>query len=160
MSKPKLIQKMIQKHNERQNNKPRYKIEDLYCGQIVHFLDKEYVGQSFPYRNLFEYVLGRTNRYTYVTIKEFAIFTKKDTYGPDTYIHLKSGQALQKMRHSIKGDYAIEKPVLFKEIFPLEMRKYGLTEKSKFSKAEICELEDELNKEYSTIQQTDNYIEV
>ena len=39
MNKPRLIERITQQREERRLNKPRYKIKDLYCSEIIYVYD-------------------------------------------------------------------------------------------------------------------------
>ena len=129
----KLFSKLIEKHKEKQYDKPKYLIKKLYIGAIGKITKREYVG-----------LLMFDNHYE--RVKDFAIFYKLNDYD---YIHIKSGQKLTVIDRAIIGDYCILDPMRFEETYPTQMRKLGYTMSTKFSKHEIEGLETAQNIEWA-----------
>lgn len=148
MSKPKLIQKMIQKHNERQNNKPKYKIEDLYVGEIIYIIDKKFeTGSCF---------LTSGYRFKFKYIKSFAIF--KHTCWDNDYLHILTNHPLATRSLSSEiGEYAVNYDTL--KDFDKYMQRYmisnNLKKTSKLSINEIKELENYVNQKLYPEQEKD-----
>ena len=139
MNKSRLIDSLIKKHKQYQNDKPKYKIKDLYVGKIVLQTRRDFTG-----------VLRWTTYYS--DIKQFGIFYKKND---STYIHIKSGQRLKSINdyYSIVGDYAIENLQSFEEKFVCAMRQNNLNQNSKLSKNFVSEIETEVNQQINPYQQ-------
>lgn len=148
MNKPRLIKRMAEKREEKLLNKPRYKIEDLYCGEIIYITGKKFeMGSSF-------FTSGY--RFKYKHIKPFAIF--KHTCWDSDYLHIVSNH---KLRHSDLiseiGEYAVNDDSLKK--FDKFMQRYmfanNLKSTSKLSINDIKELEDYVNEKLYPEQEKD-----
>ncbi|MFQ6752481.1 MAG: hypothetical protein ACLRFL_02845 [Clostridia bacterium] len=129
----KLFSKLIEKHKEKEYNKPKYPIKKLYIGAIGKITKREYVG-----------LLMFDNHYE--RVKDFAIFYKLNEYD---YIHIKSGQKLTIIDRATIGDYCIVGLKSFAKAYPIQMREAGDTEKTKYSKAFIDQLETAQNIEWA-----------
>ena len=135
MNKPRLIERMAQRREEKRLNKPRYKIENLYCGKIVYVVDKEfYKGPTF-------WQCGYKR--TYKHIKPFAIF-KHDCWDGSHYFHVVTNHPLRLSLYSEVGEYSVNYDSLKK--FNKYMQRYmianNLKSTSKLSINEIKELEE------------------
>lgn len=131
MSKQRLIERITQHREEKQLNKPIYKIKNLYVGKIVLLKERQFEG--------FGIWTTHSN-----FVKRFAIFTQ-DNY--NTYTHIQSGQKLKDIdsAEAIIGDYAVHIVAPFEEVFATVMRQCHHTKDTKFSKNEIIEIETETN---------------
>lgn len=140
MKKLRLIERMIQKHEERKLNKPRYKIEDLYVGEIIFIANKKFeMGSCF---------WASGYRFKFKHIKPFAIF--KHTCWDSDYLHIVSNHKLQQRGLETEiGEYVINDDSLKK--FDKFMQRYmianNLKKTSKLSINDIKELEDYVNQE-------------
>ena len=129
----KLFTQIIERHKEKQYDKPKYSIKKLYVGAIVKLTNREHIG------------FGIWNDY-FVRCKDFAIFYKVDD---NEYVHIKSGQKLTLLDRAIVGDYCIKKPFVFAEQYVVQMREDGYTKNTKLSKKYIEELETAQNMEWA-----------
>lgn len=129
----KLYEQLKQKKVDKQNNKPRFKLGDLYVGEIVLYTDREDIGFGTRYDH-------------YNIVKKFAIFTET---GYKKYCHIKSGQTLYEMGcyKSIVGDYAVHNVRKFEKALCIYMRKNKFTSSTKVSRVFIEENEDKINNE-------------
>jgi len=134
MEKPKFIQYMIDKNNERKSNKPKYKIEDLRIGKIIYITKLEYyVGSS---------ILDSGMKYRFKNIKPFAIFYQKPF--ESQYIHIGTNQPLDFDYYCCTtGKYVIQHDSIkeFKDVMLRYMIKNNLKKSSKLSINEIKEIE-------------------
>lgn len=73
MRNPKFIERMIEKHNKKEYNKPKYNIEDLYIGKLVLLKNATFVNKDI--------ISNQCD-----IIKEFAIFY----YDGIEYTHISS----------------------------------------------------------------------
>ena len=133
MQKPKFIQKMIDKNNERKLNKPKYKIENLYVSEIIYITDiQPYVGPTF---------LQSGDKIRFRHIKRVAIFYH-DPFGD--YLHINSNHELKLDLHCHHPHkYAVRERTLtkFEDIAQTYMLKHNLKPSSKLSINEIKEFE-------------------
>lgn len=137
MKRPKIIQKLIENKKIKEYNKPKYKIEDLYVGEIVFITDEKLV--------TFEAI-----SYTYRPIKKFAIFLKADDYlVSHSYIH-PSNQKLTTIGLANVNDYAIKDLRPFKDAFIWSIHEGKIP--TKISKSFIVELETGLNQKLAPNQ--------
>ena len=129
----KLLEQLKQKKIEKENNRPQFKLGNLYVGEIVLYTDREDIGFGTRYDH-------------YNIVKKFAIFTEA---GYNKYCHIKSGQMLYEMGSykSVVGDYAVHNVRKFQDAFPIFMRNHNFTPDTKVSLRFIIENEDKLNKE-------------
>ena len=127
----KLVEKHKQKKLEKKLNKPEFKLDDLFVGEIVLYKDRKNIG------------FGTVDHH-YSIAKKFAFLTE---FRYCKYCHIKSKQILVEMGayESIIGDYAVHNIKKFQEAFPLYMRKNNLTPSSKVSLKFIIDHEDEMN---------------
>ena len=127
-----MIQKLIARYRdkklEKERNKPKYYVDELYVGELIHIVDKKYVGPN-------------TNT-TYRINKKLVILA---SHGFASYHHIKSGQIIRSSFIAPIGDFAIHKEDKFSEKLPLLVRRLGLDDKSKLSENVIVSLEDGLN---------------
>ncbi len=153
MNKPRLIERMTQRREERKLNKPRYKIENLYCGEIVYVVDKEfYKGPTF-------WQCGH-NR-TFRPIKPFAILYHNIYIGTNDfendYRHIITNHPLRLLSHSEIGEYAVNQDTL--KNFDKYMQRYmianNLKNTSKLSINDIKELEEYVNQKLYPEQEKD-----
>lgn len=126
-----LREKLKQKNMEKLNNKPKFKLGDLYVGEIVLYTAREDIGFGTRYDH-------------YNIVKNFAIFTET---GYKKYCHIKSGQTLYEMGcyKSIVGDYAVHNVRKFEKALCIYMRKNKFTSSTKVSKIFIEENETKIN---------------
>lgn len=153
MSRPRLIEHMAQKREVRKLNKPRYKIENLYCGEIVYVVDKEFhKGPTF--------LQCGYNR-TYKHIKPFAIFYHNIYVGTtdfeNDYRHVVTNHTLRQLSHSEVGEYAVDQDTLrdFDKYLQRYMIENNLKKTSKLSINDIKELEDFVNQKLYPEQEKD-----
>lgn len=145
MKQPKFIKRIIQKHEEKEFNKPKHDIEALYVGEIVFIVDEKYVNYS-------------TTSYTYRPIKKFAIFKKADDYLVSlSYIH-PSNQKLKIIGLANVNDYAIKDLRPFKNAFILSIREGKIPQK--VSKSFIVKLETGLNKKLAPNQKENHLFDL
>lgn len=148
MNKPRLIEHMAQRREERKLNKPRYKIEDLHVGEIIYITNKKFeMGSSF---------LTSGHRFKFKRIKPFAIF--KHTYFDPNYLHIVSTHKLRQLDLiSEIGEYVVRDNSLKK--FDKYMQRYmlanNLKSTSKLSINDIKELEDYVNEKLYPEQEKD-----
>ena len=136
MRNPQFINNIIQKYRQHKDNRPKYKIEDLYIGEIIYIIDSQFViGSS---------LLDSGTKHTYKIIKDFAIFEKDDN---DNYIHILSGKSLLLSIRADKDEYAINYSSIknFGKLMQSYMIKKHLTDSSKLSINKIKEIEKEVN---------------
>ncbi len=138
-----MFKKLIEKYKQKQNwkilNKEVFKLDDLYVGEIVLYKKREDV------------CFGKIDHH-YSEIKKHAFFYK---CGHQKYRHVISGQELSELGKygSIVGDYAVHNLQKFEEVFPIFMRKYNLKPSSKVSLLFLIKGEENMNKEFKTIQE-------
>ncbi len=128
-----IIEERRVKKQEKLRNKPTYKLDDLYVGEIVIYKQVKNVG------------LGKRNHY-YDIIKKVGILSY---VGYEQYHHIKSGQDLYELGEykSIVGDYAVNNLRKFEKACPIYMRKNNFTPSTKVSLAFIEEFEDIINQQ-------------
>ena len=137
MNKPRLIEYMAQKREERHLNKPRYKIEDLYVGEIIYIVNTEFVsGPTFWQSG---------TKTTYKHIKPFAIFSR--TCWEHDYLHILTNHPFRQSFHAEIGEYAVNHNTLkeFDKCMQRYMIANNLKSTSKLSINDIKELEDYVN---------------
>lgn len=133
-----LLQRLRERHEEKEYEKPKYAIKKLYVGAIVKLTKKEpYWFGVFGFGG-YQHYFGRC--------KDFAIFYKVND---NEYIHIKSGKKLTILDRAIVGDYCIKKPLSFFETYVAQLREDGYTNKTKLSKKYIDELETAQNLEWA-----------
>lgn len=128
-----LIQKTREKRKEKEYEKPKYPIIELYLSAIVKLTKREYE------------LFGISNNF-YKKCKDFAVFKK---VGSDKFVHIKSGQILKTIDSAVVGDYCVLNPVSFMETYPIQIREAGYTRKTKLSKKYIEGLETAQNMEWA-----------
>ena len=149
MNKPRLIKRMAEKREEKLLNKPRYKIEDLYVGEIIYITGKKFeMGYSF---------LTSGYQFKFKHIKPFAIF-KHSYLDKDYYLHVTSNHKLRQSSLTTEiGEYVVHNDTL-KE-FDKYMQRYmianNLKKTSKLSINEIKELEEYVNEKLYPEQEKD-----
>ena len=129
----KLFAKLIEKHKEKEYDKPKYPIKKLYVGSIVKCEGRKFVG------------FGIWNNY-YNRCKDFAIFYK---INDKDYVHIKSGQKLKILDEAIVGDYCVKGPKSYFETYVAQIREDGQTQNTKLSKKYLDELETAQNMEWA-----------
>ena len=135
-----IIQELINKYQTSKKENEKYKIQDLYIGQIVTY-DKN------PSLNYIQ------QRLSFKEIKPLAIFYKIDE---NTYIHIQTGQELMSWDSvDIKGDYSIRHIVSFSNFYAIARKSFALNEKSKLTKKEIKNLEYYTNRKFAEKQSLD-----
>lgn len=142
MNTPEFIKKIIKNHKEKEFNKPKYELKNLYIAKIVLLRERRFTSLTWA-----SY---------YHEIKQFAILYKKSDYSYDTYVHVKSGQKLAHNDDILKtkeGDCAVIDVIPFTKYFAVEMLKNSLTKNSKISKHAVELLETEANKKLAPEQQ-------
>ncbi len=148
MNRPRIIERMTQRREEKQINKPRYKIEDLYVGEIIFVTNKKFeMGSCF-------WTSGY--RYKVKHIKPFAIF--KHTCWDHNYLHIVSNHELRELSLIGEiGEYVVNDDSLKK--FDKFMQRYmianNLKSNSKLSINDIKELEDYVNEKLYPEQEKD-----
>ena len=148
MNKPRLIERITQQREERRLNKPKYKIANLYCSEIIYVYNTEfYRGSS---------IWNSKTRYSYKVIKPFAIFHHTD-FNED-YLHVKTNFTLRPSHCCNKpGEYFINHKAI--KDFDKYMQRYmianNLKTTSKLSINDIKELEEAINKELYPKQEKD-----
>lgn len=148
MKKPKFIQRMIEKQEEKKFNKPRYKIDDLYVGKIIYIKSSSlFVGPNAS-------IYDSGERIQYRNIKQFAIFDKSDPY--KDYVHVVTSQSLRDSLWGEVGEYVVNCNSIKKFDKALQefMIKNNLTKDSKLSLNQIKQLEDYVNKQFYPNQNT------
>ncbi len=127
-----MIQKLIARYRdkkiEKEKNKPKYYVNELYVGELIQIVDKKYVG---PYTNT-----------TYKIKKKFAILTLN---GFSSFRHIKSGEIMHSTLTSPIGDFAINREMKFREKCPILLRRLGLDDNTKLSENVIVSIEEGLN---------------
>lgn len=127
-----MLKRLIEKHRdkklEKERNKPKYYVDELYVGELVHIVDKKYV--------------GRNTNTTYRIKKKFVILT---LHGFASYRHIKSGEIIHSTLTAPIGDFAINKEMEFRKKCPILVRRLGLDDNTKLSENVIVSLEDGLN---------------
>ncbi|MFQ6723753.1 MAG: hypothetical protein ACLRFE_00270 [Clostridia bacterium] len=153
MKTPRIIERMTQRREEKKLNKPRYKIENLYCGEIVYVTDCKFVkGPTF-------WQCGH-NR-TYKHIKPFAIFYHNIYIGAhdfeDNYRHVITNHPLRQLQYAQIGEYAVNHDTL--KDFDKYMQRYmisnNLKKNSRLSINDIKELENYVNQKLYPEQEKD-----
>ena len=126
-----LIEKHKQEHIEKSNNKPKYKLKDLYIGEIV----------LYKYRK--DVRLGVID-YHYDMVKKFAILKQ---VGYQKYLHIKSNQELYVMGsyYCAVNDYAVHRVRKFTDVSRIYMRINNLSLSTKVSLNFIKDYENEMN---------------
>ena len=149
MNKPRLIERMAQRREQKRLNKPRYKIEDLHVGEIIYITNKKFEMGSC--------LLTSGYRFKFKHIKPFAIF--KHTCWDSDYLHIVSNHKLQPLDlcETEIGEYVVNDDSLKK--FDKYMQRYmienNLKSKSKLSINDIKELEDYVNQKLYPEQEKD-----
>ncbi len=131
--KSRLMQKLTDKINNYNYTRPKYRLDELYIGQIVLLKKRKYFN-----------LLTWDSYYT--EIKKFAIFT--DVH-KDMYKHIKSGQKIESLDsiYAIEGDYAINNIHQFTHAFAIKIRTNNWKASTKLSQKQIEELETQINQE-------------
>ena len=140
MNKSRLIERMAQRREERKCNKPRYKIENLYCSEIIYVYATGFYESSNPQD------IG--TRYLHKVIKPFAIF--HHTGFDEDYLHIKTRLALRPSYCcNNPGEYFINHKTIkdFDKCMQRYMISNNLKKTSKLSINEIKNLEDYVNQE-------------
>ena len=139
LEKQRKLEEQQKQLKEQERNEPKYMLDKLYVGEIVLFERQAYLG-------------GNVNESFYKPVKKYAIFTK---IGYEEYLHLKSGQKLQKLGgwDAIVRDYTVRDIKKFQERFPIFMRKNNLSPFTRVSLECIEQLEDEMNSQLAPDQQ-------
>ena len=133
------IQQLIAHNQFRKEQNSKYKIEDLYIGQIISF-DKNKYSDAIK------------QRLYYKEIKAFAIFYKKDE---NSYVHIKSGHELISWDSAnIEGDYSIRHLIPFGNFYAIASQSSNVDEKTKLTKSYIEKLETDANKKFAPKQQS------
>lgn len=130
MQKKTLIQRLIDRYDEYQYNRPKYRIKDLYCGKI-----DGYIGKDILYNGIYgtEYVRRKK------PIQDFAIFYK-DANGH--LIHIKPYEYIKSEDEASKvSGYFASALVPFVKVYGAGLPFLDLTKNSKISKAFIDYLE-------------------
>ena len=134
----KLFAQLIEKHKEKEYDKPKYPIKKLYVGAIVKLTKKEpYWFGVFGFGG-YQHHSDRC--------KDFAIFYKVND---NEFIHIKSGQKLSILDRAIVGDYCVKGPKPYFETYVDKIREDGYTKNTKLSKKYIDELETAQNMEWA-----------
>lgn len=134
----KLFTQLMEKHNEKKYDKPKYPIKKLYVGAIVKLTKKE------PYWSV---VFGFGGyQHHFERCKDFAIFYKVND---NEYVHIKSGQKLSIIDRAIVGDYCVKGPKSYFETYVAQIREEGQTKNTKLSKCYIDGLETAQNEEWA-----------
>ncbi len=142
MKQATLITSIVQKHQQLNENKPRFAAKDLYVGQIV-MLHKTSCEQTKD---------GYVKRFDRTTpIKKFAIFYKKNNL---TYTHIKTSTNLKRVEDSIECEFAIESISPFTAVMPSQLM--NAIGNNKLSKKQICKIETENCLRYGTIPEADH----
>jgi hypothetical protein len=139
MYKQRIIGNLIEKYNELTYSKPRYKLKDLYVGEIILINSRKFVG-------------GLQWHTQFTRIKKFAIFYKKNDY---TYVHIKSREKLpiDTAIHLVdEGDYAIQLISPFRVGRHLAFLKDIIKDDTKLSREDIEKLETEINRQLAPDQ--------
>ena len=131
-----LLQRLRERHEQKEYDKPKYSIKRLYVGEISKLKRKE------PY---FVFGFGGYEYHT-KSIKAFGIFYK---IGENKYIHIKSGQKLTIPENAIVGDYCVRNAKSFFETYVAQIREDGYTKNTKLSKKYLDELETDQNVEWA-----------
>ena len=153
MNKPKFIEKMIQLHNEKELNKPMYRLEDLYPLQIVKVQDREYNGLPRPICYIPRCELPSLYRHTYTIIKPFALFKPNDAN--TAFIHIISNHQLTEVPYTRRYEYAVASCEQLEDIEELTQQYLAinnLNKSSKLSVNQIKELERSINKKLAPDQ--------
>ena len=134
---------LIQRIND---NIPRYKIEDLYVGEIIQILNRRYVGQSSTSSSLIGYMLAMQYEYTYANIKPFAIFKHNDAWDEE-YIHVGTNHPLRNIYNAKELEYAVLDKTLkeFDRAMQQYMIEHNLKKTSKLSINQIKVFERVVN---------------
>ena len=128
MEKENLTKKLIQKYQQKQDNKPCYDIEKLYVGSIVKVKDQPLVQSGLNYNIVEE------------RINDYAICIK-DPFGE--YHHIASCQNFERFYIGQQGKTVISNPKPFNRVFAHFIAKHNLKQNAKLSKAQIIALEQE-----------------
>ncbi len=134
--------KLREKRLEKEANKPRYKINNLYVGEIIYIQSQEYfVG---PNSSIWD--SGIRNKY-YI-IKKFAIFDKADAW--KDYIHIGTNHSLRTDIWAKSGEYCICNNSLreFDKAMQSFMIANKLTKDSNLSINQIKEIETGINEKF------------
>ncbi len=118
MNKPNFIEKIIQRHNEKELNMPRYKIEDLLVATI-----------------------NKPTAKGYLVIRDFAICVEEKS----SNIFSPNLQPLN--TNGLPGYYPLTNIHYLEVVIPNYMKQNNLTPCSKLSLKQIIEIEKELNKD-------------
>lgn len=147
MNKPRLIERMAQKREERRLSKPRYKIEDLYVGKIIYITNIEFIsGPTFLQSGI---------KTKYKTVKPFAIF--KHTCFDSSYLHLMTNHPLRSSTLAEIGEYTVFYDSLkeFDKCMQRYMIANNLKKTSKLSIKDIKDLENYVNEKLYPEQEKD-----
>lgn len=139
MNKPNFIEKIIQRHNEKELNMPRYKIEDLYVGKIIYIQSEKFYSE--PTHSIFD----SGTCITFQNIKKFAIFYNPGPWIDD--IHVVTNNTLKTSLWAKPGEYCIHYDSMMKfdkalQRFMIENR---LNRNSMLSIKQITEIENNVN---------------
>ena len=139
MNKPNFIEKIIQRHNEKELNIPRYKIEDLYVGKIIYIQSEKFY--SGPTHSIFD----SGTCITFQNIKKFAIFYNPGPWIDD--IHVVTNHTLKTSLWAKPGEYCIHYDSMMKFDKALQrfMIENGLNRNSMLSIKQITEIENNVN---------------
>ena len=139
MNKPNFIEKIIQRHNEKELNIPRYKIEDLYVGKIIYIHAERFY--SGPTHSIFD----SGTCITFQNIKKFAIFYNPGPWIDD--IHVVTNHTLKTSLWAKPGEYCIhyDSMIKFDKALQRFMIDNGLNRNSMLSIKQITEIENNVN---------------
>ncbi|MBO5954764.1 MAG: hypothetical protein J6Q13_02200 [Clostridia bacterium] len=124
----KLIEKYKKKKVLKYINTPRFRIEDLYVGEICLKKGCRHKGNDIT-------------THTYKTVKPKAILIGETSIH---YVHIKSNQELKDLSYAHIEDYAVTDVVPFSNTFAKWMRIKGLSLMSELSIKQVLQLEDAL----------------
>ena len=124
----KLIARYRDKKLEKELNKPKYEIDQLWIGELIYLEDKKH--------------LGPRNYYTYRVKKKYVLLTLD---GFASYRHIKTGCIIRSSLMAPIGDFAIHNDIKLNEHCPILLRKLYLDAKSKISYNMVSALEESLN---------------
>ena len=136
----KLIEKIKKKKVLKYINTPRFKIEDLYVGEICLKIGSKYEGNDIT-------------THTYKTIKTNAILLGETSIH---FVHIKSNQPLKDLSYAHSQDYAVTKIVPFSSPFAKWMRLKHLQLNDQLSIKQVLQLEDALQTGLINDLETDN----
>lgn len=147
MNKPRIIECITQKFEERKLDKPRYKIEDLCVGKIIYITNIKFIaGPTYLQSGI---------KTTYKTVKPFAIF--KHTCLDSSYLHLMTNHPLRSSTLAEIGEYTVFCDSLkeFDKCMQRYMIANNLKKTSKLSIKDIKDLEDYVNQKLYPEQEKD-----